>query len=238
VPPRFLYRYRPLHDPFSSVQQILEHDRWWVGSRANFDDVQDMISPGYDFHDTDLAERARRENQAFMDHTGVLCLSVSATQPRLWSEYAASGKGVCFKLESDYIVHPDNGPFRVNYSDAPKPLWKPFQNNPTPLVHLLQKKNNWSYQGEWRCILKWNPGEQFTVGYRSMWQNRALAGLIFGWDMTPKEKFEVIDWLKSARHRWLRRMEYPDPLKLIQQEGRLNGGSVELFDYQPGSSVK
>jgi hypothetical protein len=114
VPPQFLNRYRPLHDSFSSVQQMLEHDRWWFGSQATFDDPEDMISPVYDFDDTELAERARRANQEFMDNTGVLCLSVSIEQPRLWMEYTAAGKGVCLKLESDHVVHPDNGPFRVN----------------------------------------------------------------------------------------------------------------------------
>ena len=175
VPPRFLYRYRPLHDQFSSVRQMLEHDRWWFGSRANFDDPEDMISPAYDFDNPELAERARRENQNFMDNTGVLCLSASAKHPKLWDEYAAAGKGVCIKLESDHVVHPDNGPFRVNYSDAPQPLWKPFQDNGKPLVHLLQKKRIWSYQREWRCIRKWNPGEQPTVCYHSMWHSQALV---------------------------------------------------------------
>jgi hypothetical protein len=48
VPPRFLYRYRPLHDEFSSIQQMLERDRWWFGSRTKFDDSEDMLSPEYD----------------------------------------------------------------------------------------------------------------------------------------------------------------------------------------------
>jgi hypothetical protein len=119
---------------------MLERDRWWFGSRTKFDDSEDMFFPGYDFEDPEIERRAREENQEFMNNTGVLCLSVSAKQPRLWREYAAAGKGICIKLESDYIVHPDNGPFRVRYSDDPKPLWKAFQDNPDPLVYLLQKE--------------------------------------------------------------------------------------------------
>ncbi len=192
-----------------------------------------MVSPVYDFPDLETAKRAQKKNQDFMDNTGVMCLSVSARQPRLWAEYAANGKGVCIKLESDYIVHPDNGPFRVNYCDAPKPPWKPFQDIRAPLVHLLQKKKVWAYQGEWRCILQWNPGENPTVGYRSMWQNRALAGLIFGWDTTRDERAEVIGWLTKGRGKWLRRLEFADDFKLSLQEARLNGGSIELQDYRP-----
>jgi hypothetical protein len=212
---------------------MLGHDRWWFGSRAKFDDPEDMISPSYDFNDLEIAHRAKKENQDFMDNTGVLCLSVGLKQRRLWEEYAGGGKGVCMKLESDYIVHPDNGPFRVNYCDTPKPPWKPFQDNPQPLVHLLQKKRFWSYQGEWRCILRWNPGEKPTVGYRSMWRKRALAGLIFGWDTTREERTEIVSWLNSGKGSWWRRTELSDPLKLTLQEARLNRGTVELLDYQP-----
>jgi hypothetical protein len=146
-------------------------------------------------------------------------------------EYAAAGKGVCLKLESDHVVHPDNGPFRVNYSDAPKPPWKPFQDNGNPLIHLLQKKRIWSYQGEWRCIRKWNPGEQPTVGYHSMWDAQALAGLIFGWDTAPEERAEVVGWLMNGRSKWLRSVGAPGQYQLTLQQARLNGGSIELVDY-------
>ena len=232
VPPRFLYRYRPLHDEFSSIREMLERDRWWFGSRTNFDDSEDMLFPGYDFEDPEIARRAKEENQEFMNNTGVLCLSASAKQPRLWTEYAAGGKGICIKLESDYIVHPDNGPFKVNYSDDPKPLWKAFRNNPTPLVYLLRKKRSWSYQAEWRCLVKWNNGDNPTVGYRSMWQKRALAGLIFGWNTTTEERSEVLGWLDSGRGKWLRRVELAKDFKLSLQVARLAGGSIELLDYQ------
>jgi hypothetical protein len=233
VPPRFLYRYRDLHDEFSSLRQMLERDLWWFGSRTKFDDPEDMVFPGYDFADREAARRAHKQNQKeFLDNTGVMCLSVSVKQPRLWHEYAAAGKGVSIKLESDYIVQPDNGPFRVNYSDEPKPLWKAFQNNPDPLVYLLQKKRFWSYQGEWRCILRWNPGDKPTVGYHRMGHKRELAGLIFGWDTTREERAEVVGWLNSGWGRWWRRIESPGRWKLTLQEARLNGGSIELLDYQ------
>jgi hypothetical protein len=145
---------------------------------------------------------------------------------------------VCIQLESDYIVHPDNGPFRVSYCDAPKPSWKPFQDNRAPLVYLLQKKRVRSYQGEWRRILKWNPGDSPTVGYRSMWKKRALAGLVFGWNTTREEREDLIGWLKNGRGRWLRRVNFLGQPRLSLQEARLNGGSVELSDYQPEEETK
>jgi hypothetical protein len=66
-----------------------------------------------------------------------------------------------------------------------------------------------------------------------MWHKRALAGLIFGWDTTREERAEILSWLNSGWGRWPRRVEFADDFKLKLQEARLNGGSIELLDYQP-----
>lgn len=163
---------------------MLDLDLWWFGSRTKFDDEDDMVFPGYDFEDREISRRASEGIQKFMDNTGVLCLSVSAKHPKLWELYAAAGRGVCIKLESDFIVAPANGPFRVSYSDDPKALWKAFRDNPDPLQYLLRKNRHWSYQSEWRCIWRWNPDEEPTIGLHPMLTKRVLGGLIFGWNTT------------------------------------------------------
>jgi|GEM_PF-2430362 len=229
VPPRFLYRYRPLHDEFSSLGRMLQFDQWWFGSRTKFDDEEDMAFPGYDFQDEELSRRATETTQNFMDNTGVLCLSASAKHPKLWELYAAGGRGVCIKLESDFIVAPDDGPFKVSYADDPKPLWKAFRDNPNPLLYLLQKKRRWSYQSEWRCIRTWNPGEPPTVGLHRMLTKRALAGLVFGWNTSVAERLEVVGRLRGGE--WWRQPKLPEPLKLGLQEAQLVGGSIQLFDW-------
>jgi hypothetical protein len=99
MPPRFLYRYRPLHDEFSSLQQMLELDKRWFGSRTKFDDEEDMGFPG--FEDGEISPGAREVIQKIMDDTGVLCLSSTVEHPKLWELYAAAGEGVSIKLESD-----------------------------------------------------------------------------------------------------------------------------------------
>ena len=229
VPPRFVYRYRPLNDEFSSIQEMLKNDRWWFGSRLKFDDEEDMKFLGYEHPDQEAARRAAKETQEFMDNTGILCLSRSASHPTLWKKYAADGKGICIKLESDYLVEVENGPFRVTYSNRPKPLWKPFAENPDPLQHLLQKKRCWDYQGEWRCIVKWNAGDNPTVGYRSLLSKRGVAGVIFGWQTDRDDRLRVLDWL--GRGRWLRRLGVSRPAQMQLQEARVVGGSVQLFDW-------
>jgi hypothetical protein len=230
VPPRFLYRYQPLHDNYSSLRQMLERARWWFSSRAEFDDEEDMLFPGFNRNNSELS-RAALNVQGFMDGTGVLCLSASAKQPLLWELYAGSGRGVCIKLESNYVVHPDHGPFKVHYSDEPKPLWNPFGGNRNPTSYLLRKKRRWSYQAEWRCILKWNDDEKPTVGYRPLFSKRALAGLIFGWNTSREDRLKVLSWLRGGR--WLRRLGLPEPMGLSLQAARLIGGSIELSDCDP-----
>jgi hypothetical protein len=209
---------------------MLENDRWWFGSRLKFDDEEDMKFPGYDHPDREAARRAAKETQEFMDNTGILCLSRSPNHPTLWKKYAAEGKGICIELESDHLVEIDNGPFRVTYSNRPKPLWRPLEDNPNPLQHLLQKKTDWSYQGEWRCILKWKEGDEPTVGYRSLLTKQALAGVFFGWQTTQQERAEVMERLKGGK--WLRRVGLRGEGRLRLKEARPAGGGVQLFDYQ------
>jgi hypothetical protein len=107
-----------------------------------------------------------------------------------------------------------------------------FRDNPEPTLYLLRKKRHWSYQAEWRCILKWNPDEKPTVGYHPMLTKRAVAGLIFGWDTTADERLEVIGRIKGGR--WWRKPGFLEPLQLGLHEARLVGGSIQLFDYSPG----
>jgi hypothetical protein len=125
IPPRLLYKYRPFADVNDSVRKILVQNNWWFGSRRSFDDEKDFIFPGVE-HDPRLAgsdlERAKTEMQEVLDNTGVFCLSESPRDPDLWRRYGSDGAGICFELESDHVTEPDFGPFKVRYSDRPKPL--------------------------------------------------------------------------------------------------------------------
>ena len=44
--PRFLFRYRAFCDPFDSLKKILANNLWYLGSRKDFDDQEDMVLPG------------------------------------------------------------------------------------------------------------------------------------------------------------------------------------------------
>jgi hypothetical protein len=155
---------------------MLAQNRWWFGSRKNFDDSEDFVFPGIR-QDHRLAaydlERAKDDMQEVLDKTGVFCLSERADHPKLWSLYAAEGAGLCLELESDYVTDPDYGPFRVKYSDRPKPEWEHGgtreKRNKLATAALLQKSTVWGYQAEWRCIRIWPQNARATAGrYYSM----------------------------------------------------------------------
>ena len=44
--PRFLCRYRALHDPNDSLHKILANNLWYFGFRKHFDDHEDVVLPG------------------------------------------------------------------------------------------------------------------------------------------------------------------------------------------------
>jgi hypothetical protein len=205
IPPRLLYKYRPFADPHDSVRKILSQNNWWFGSRRSFDDEEDFIFPGVE-DDPRLAgvdfERAKTDMQDALDKTGVFCLSESPKDPDLWRRYAADGAGICFELESDHLTEPDFGPFKVSYSDRPKPLWDQFagpeKRRRLVDAHLLQKSTLWRRQAEWRCIRKWKPQDKPTASRYYTVERRALTAIILGWRLTEEDQRLVLEWMRMG----------------------------------------
>ncbi len=139
--PRFLYRYRALRDAFDSVEKILAHNLWWLGSREQFDDQEDMVLPGvvvvpehvrsltrardpgsapeHGFkieqylNDPESPRRLTEAVQDDVDKIGVLCLSEDWRNRELWRLYADDGRGLCLGLESLEVFPP--GPSGLFY---------------------------------------------------------------------------------------------------------------------------
>lgn len=228
VPPRSLYKYRPVVDPHDSVRKMLALNCWWFGSRRSFDDPEDLIFPGIK-EDRRLVrlnlETARADMQDVLDKTGVFCLSESAKDPDLWRLYASDGAGICVELESDHVTEPDFGPFKVIYSDKPKPLWDHFagQEKRRKFVdaHLLQKKRIWRNQAEWRCIRKWERREEATANRYYPIAPRALLTVIFGWRLSDEEKQRIVEWIAAGG--WRR--------TVALRQAELEDGRVRIREY-------
>jgi hypothetical protein len=230
VPPRSLYKYRPFADPHGSIRKMMISNCWWFGSRRSFDDDEDLIFPGVE-DDRRLAgldlERVKGEMQNVINETGVFCLSESPKDPDLWKRYAADGAGICVELESDYVADPEFGPFKVVYSDRPKPLWDHFvgpeKRRKLLDAHLLQKGRFWRKQAEWRCIRKWQPREQSTANRYYPIAPRALLAVIFGWRLTEQEKLQVAQWIQAGV--WRR--------TVVLKQARLEDGHIRIQEISP-----
>ena len=134
--PRFLYRYRALHDGYDSLRKILQENRWYFGSRVNFDDQEDCILSGvkidreYLEHvartrdgtlsarqlnriqqlvgDPEAGTRIVAEMQGYVDNVGILCLSELDDDTELWRKYADYGSGVCLQLDMTKLIESEH----------------------------------------------------------------------------------------------------------------------------------
>jgi len=130
--PRYLYRFRAFQDEHESLKRILVDNRWYFGSRADFDDQQDCVVPGVTIdrrylerlvidRDESISVRRRWQIERLLadpnagrslaaqiqwnvDNVGMLCLSELDDQPELWRLYADTGHGVCLCLDTTRIV--------------------------------------------------------------------------------------------------------------------------------------
>jgi hypothetical protein len=143
--PRFLYRYRALRDSFGSLQKMLLNNLWYLGSRKDFDDQEDMVLPGVVLlreHlrglaiekignlTTDMESRIEQyiadplsellttaAIQKDLDEVGILCLSEQPDNRELWRIYADDGEGVCLMLEA----------LNIFPATANGPIYGPFE---------------------------------------------------------------------------------------------------------------
>jgi len=229
VPRRHLYKYRAFDDPYDSLRRMLAQNDWWFGSRSSFDDKDDFVFPGVKAHPS-LAgfdyERIKIEMQETLDRTGVFCLSESPKVFRLWDLYAGSGAGLCAEIEADYVTDPEFGPFRVTYSDRPKPQWEytagEQKRERLTAAALLQKSTQWKYQAEWRCVRTWLRNESPTANRYYPIAARALVGVIFGWKTSETQHREVIQWIENGL-RWRRTIRL--------RQAYLVGEKIQISDH-------
>lgn len=130
--PRFLYRYRAFRDEYDSLRRILRENRWYFGSRVNFDDQDDCIVTGVKIDrdyleslvrartgtmspeqlnrikqfvaDPEGAKRVVAELQGYVDNVGILCLSELDDDSAMWCAYADNGRGVCLQLDMTKLI--------------------------------------------------------------------------------------------------------------------------------------
>lgn len=129
---------------------------------------------------------ADKHIKAMVDkHFGVLSLSTSATDPRLWSHYASSHKGVCFGF--DKSAHPFGHARRVQYRSS-MPIIHVSKLSQTDAL-VLTKSAKWRYEKEWRVVKR-------GAGIIQVPQS-AIRLVIFGCECPEEDAIEVLSWFST-----------------------------------------
>lgn len=114
-----------------------------------------------------FADIERRLNDSLYELFKVCCLCTTNKNRLMWSHYADSHKGICIEYDFSECLRTDCQPMPVYYSDArPKFPWQvaieqtqEVQREAT--IHfinaLLTKDEAWSYEKEWRLLIKAEP---------------------------------------------------------------------------------
>jgi hypothetical protein len=216
----FLYRYRPFRDEFDSLHQMLSKNLWWFGSRTGFNDGHDSVLGGIILTRGGLEETLRKNGRTDLDihravndsslrtripkavqensinTIGILCLSESRDDPRLWREYADRGYGACLCLSIERLLasreYSDYKPQMMTYFDAPPHVWNPEAQDQLAEARavLLRKDQRWAYEQEWRIL-------RHGVGGHRM-PTDSLRAVILGSRLSEAKRRRIEGWVNDG----------------------------------------
>jgi hypothetical protein len=145
---------------------------------------------------------------------GLYCLTEESASLLMWPHYADSHRGIC--LEFDTSQWPFNLAWSVRYSDEYPRIDRSAETaDETLQKSLLTKSVCWSYEREWRLIMR-NPSAEQLHGFggrsddHAKWTRaqhgpglykfpkEALTKVIFGLRSGPAEKEKVRKWIANA----------------------------------------
>lgn len=145
-----LYKYRSLQgDAFKYTQDIFINRRLYLPSIPEFNDPNEgiaeiLVENEYKAWANQIEERNRKEMRLYS-------FSEDYKNSLMWSHYANNQAGICieFNLKN---YHSDSRSVlrKVEYLEAPKQF--AHQEMANYFDFFMHKKNDWSYEKEWRII--------------------------------------------------------------------------------------
>jgi hypothetical protein len=127
---------------------------------------------------------------------GVCSLSSEPDRDELWMEYGGAHTGICLRFDDigsddNHLLVPDPHfglAMRVQYTDA-RPEIPVYGDRGFDKLkgYLLTKTKKWDYEAEWRLVRQGFTGNM-------PFPPACLTGIIFGKDITPSDRDEVIRW--------------------------------------------
>jgi len=129
--------------------------------------------------------------QKKLDNSGVICLTETALDKRMWDEYAGGQRGICLCFESS--EPPFSTMFDVNYvADLPVVRFNADIEEQLE-AFLLTKQSSYSWEREWRYV-DFDQGG----GYKSI-SPSALRGIVIGSQAETSVRQKVIDLVSRWR---------------------------------------
>jgi hypothetical protein len=125
-----------------------------------------------------ISEHDRKTAFELIKSTRFTCFTTTATEPLLWAHYANGYSGVCFEYEippksSDFDLIP------ISYQGVSPEINRPIiqgliggVNNPYDHGMLVSKRNEWSYEKEYRLFSR-SPA---IVYYQNIQPKRVILG--------------------------------------------------------------
>jgi hypothetical protein len=136
-------------------------------------------------------------NRNFMARSAVCSLSELGDSVLMWSHYADSHRGVCFRFKlvmDEQLMHFEFA-LPVVYSTQ-RPIIDILSDEKEHLLEnaLLTKADFWAYEKEWRMLDQWG-----KPGLRSF-PPQCLDAVILGARISPEHRDEVLRWV--AQRPW------------------------------------
>lgn len=151
-----------------------------------------------------IAEHFNRICLEVNSELGVLCLSEVRDDIFMWSHYADGHRGIVLEFDKSELLNKSDFVFckQVDYENNIVTLRDINRGNADKHAQLilLKKAKPWKYEKEWRIIV--DPSRRKDIpGCRTLtFPRHALTGVIFGWKMSPEDKYTVHRWLKAGNH--------------------------------------
>lgn len=138
-------------------------------------------------------ERLNEVMKQITNTVGVLSLARNPDHILMWSHYADSHRGVCFRFKASSTTPFFGRAQSVSYQ-AERPIVNLFRDPPYKQVNraLLTKADIWSYEKEWR-VIEHNLG---PGAYK--FPQALLDGIIFGARTEPSHKAKISELVKGG----------------------------------------
>jgi hypothetical protein len=131
-----------------------------------------------------------------VNSAGVLSLSAKHDNILMWSHYADSHRGVCFRFKASSTTPFFARAQPVIYQSA-RPVLNPIRDNPDKQVDaaLLTKAELWSYEDEWRIVEHdQGPGVQNFPA-------ELLDAVILGACISSEDRQKLLKWVALRKQR-------------------------------------